>query len=127
MTPPSTRGVQTLTIPARMPGLNELIGAALTHRGSYGTIKKKWGRTIGLLAYAQGFKRLEAPAHFEFEFGETTRRRDPDGLVGGALKVFFDGLQEAGLLVNDNWEWVLSFVATWKVSEKAYVKVTVRT
>lgn len=118
---------QTLTIPARMPGLNDLIGAALAHRGSYGTMKKKWGRTIALLAHAQGFKRLESPAHFEFEFGEPTRRRDPDGFVGGALKVFFDGLQEAGILENDNWEWVLSFVATWRVSKEPYVKVMVRT
>ena len=117
---------QTLTIPARMPGLNELIGAANNNRHAYNSMKRRWGATIRLLASAQGFKPITAPVHFEYEFGETSRRRDPSNVVSAAIKLCEDGLQEAGLLPNDNWEWVLSFVATWRVSDKAYVKVTVR-
>lgn len=116
---------QTLTIPARMPGLNELT-ANNTHRYAYGKMKARWGRTIALLARAQGFRPITGPVHFEYEFGEPTRRRDPSNIAAGGIKIIEDALQEAGLLPNDNWEWVLSFVATWKVSDKAYVKVTVR-
>lgn len=116
---------QTLTIPARMPGLNELIEGAATNRFKYRTIKQRWGATVRLLARAQGFQPITTPVHFEYEFGEPTKRRDPSNVVSGAMKVLEDALQEAGLLPNDNWEWVLSFTATWKVSKEPYVKVTV--
>jgi hypothetical protein len=118
---------RTLTIPARMPGLNELIESAAIHRLRYRSMKQKWGRTVSLLARAQGFSPITEPSHFEYEFGEPTRRRDPSNVAAGGIKILEDALQEAGLLPNDNWEWVLSFVATWKVSKDPYVKVTVRT
>lgn len=118
---------QTLTIPARMPGLNELIDAMNRNRHAYNRMKKKWGNLVAMLARAQGFQPIVSPVHFEYEFGEPNRRRDPDNIFGGCSKIFCDALVEAGLLPDDGWEWVLSFVATWKVSEKAYVKVTVRT
>lgn len=117
---------QTLTIPARMPGLNELIGAANNNRHAYNAMKRRWGATVRLLASAQGFKPITSPVHFEYEFGEPNRRRDPDNIFGGCAKILLDALQESGLLPGDGWEWVLSFVATWRVSDKAYVKVTVR-
>ncbi len=131
------RTVQTLTIPARMPGLNDLlrakmqIGEGVSAKGKrwngYAAMKRKYGNLVALCARSQGFQPITEPCHFEYEFGEPKRNRDPSGLVSGGIKLIEDGLQEAGLLQNDNWEWVLSFVATWRVSKEPYVKVTVRT
>jgi hypothetical protein len=135
--PATAPTVQTLIIRARMPGLNDLLrakmqlGAKTSASGKrwngYAAMKRKYGSLVSVCAYAQGFMPITEPVHFEYEFGEPTRQRDPSNLVAGGVKAIEDGLQEAGLLPNDNWEWVLSFVATWKVSKEPYVKVTVRT
>lgn len=110
-----------------MPGLNEVIDASKSHWGSYAKMKASWGRTVALYARAQGFERIEAPSHFEWEFVENSRRRDPSNIAAGAIKIVEDALQEAGLLKNDNWEWVLSFACVFKVDKKAPgVRLTVR-
>lgn len=117
---------RTLTIPARLPGLNEIIDAAAVNRFVYRKMKNKWGQTVMLLARAQGFPPITEPAHFEYEFGEPNRRRDPSNIAAGGIKIIEDALQDAELLPNDSWNWVLSFTAVWTKSETPFVKVTVR-
>lgn len=110
-----------------MPGLNELLTAALNNRHTYGSMKKKWGGVVALYARSQGFMPIGGPAHFEIECVEPNRRRDPDNLVGGAQKVIFDALQEANLLENDGWEHVLSISSSWRVDKgRCGVQLTVR-
>lgn len=119
--------IQTLWIPVRMPGMNEILGASNSSRFAYGAMKKKWGQTVGLFARMQGFKPIGGPAHFEFECREPNRLRDPDNFASGAQKIILDALQEAKLLENDGWEHVLSLMVTWKVDKKAPgVHLTVR-
>ena len=118
---------RTLWIPMPMPNLNDLLAAALSHRTVYGKLKRKWGGVVSLYARSQGFAAIDGPAHFEIEFVEPNRRRDPDGLVAGGTKIVFDALQEAGLLANDGWEHVLSILPTWRVDKAAPgVRLTVR-
>ncbi len=109
-----------------MPGMNEIIALAKRSHYSYNAEKRKWAKVIQLYALEQGFQPITEPAFFEFEHLEPNRRRDPDNLAGGAQKLAFDALQDAGLLRNDGWEHVLGISHTWKVSEEVGVKLTVR-
>jgi hypothetical protein len=120
---------QTLFIPGPLPGLNEIIDAkARTSKtagsggrrwDAYSDMKRALGVKVMLVARARGFKKIEKPAIFMFEFLEPNRRRDPDNFVSGGKKVIFDALQEAGLLENDNWEWVKGFPCSWRVDKLA--------
>ncbi len=118
---------RTLVIRQRMPNLNDVIEKCKTHWSSYGVFKKKWAQTVTLYAREQQFPAIAEPAFFEFEFGEPNRRRDPDNFTGGAQKIIFDALQDAGLLKNDGWEQVLGISHTWRVVDtQAFVRLTVR-
>lgn len=114
-------------VPMQMPNLNDVIEACKTHYAVYAKLKRKWGSTVALCARAGGFTRIQHPAHFSFEFREPDRRRDPDNLIAGGLKVIFDAMQDAGLLHNDGWNDVLSITTSWRVDkERPGVMLTVR-
>src|SRR5512139_442853 len=113
-----------LWIPARMPGLNELVGE---NPYVYNKAKQKWSHVIGILARAQRFEPVTSPAHFVYEFVEPDRKRDPSNFCFAAAKFIEDALQVAGLLKNDGWKHVSSFAFTWKVGNPSGVKVRVTT
>src|SRR4051812_11593330 len=100
------RMISTLWIPLPMPGRNEQERAARSHWSVAAKLKTKWAQIVKLYANSQRFPVITGPAHFEFEFVEPNRKRDPDNVVGGGTKVIFDALQEAKLLANDGWEHV---------------------
>jgi Holliday junction resolvase RusA-like endonuclease len=129
--------VRTLFIPSPLPNLNDLIEAAAhsfrtrtgkTIRGvKYRELKKSWAGIIALHARQQNFDPLMGPAHFDFEWLEPTRRRDPDNFVSGGMKLIFDALQEAGLMQNDGWNQIMSMTHTWRVEKSTPgVRITVR-
>ena len=109
-----------------MPGTNQLLGNALTNRGKYAREKRKWQTVVQLYAKEQDFQPITEPAHFEFEFLEPNRRRNPDNLCLGPIKVLLDALVYAKLLKNDGWDEIASFVCTWKVDKQPGVRLTVR-
>lgn len=129
---------RSLWIPLPLPNLNDLIKEATdtirTKSGQvlrgvhYANMKRHWAGVVRIHAHAQHFDPIAGPAHYEIEFVEPNRRRDPDGLVAGGLKIIFDALQEAGLMQNDGWANVLSISPTWRVDKtKPGVRLTVRT
>jgi hypothetical protein len=117
------------------PNLNDIIRAKgnikKTPGGkrwdAYQAMKQKWGWVVSSYASAQGFARIDKPSHFEFEFIEPNRKRDPDGVASGAMKLILDGLQASMLLKNDNAEWVLSLLCTFKYQKEGVgVMLTVK-
>lgn len=116
-------------IPAVLPGMNEVIAECGKSPHAYGRMKKKWGMVVGLCARGAGFPRIDGPRHFEFEFVEPNRKRDPDNIAGAAQKILFDALQEASLLPKDSWDYVTSIAHTFRVAkpgEKVGIRLTVR-
>lgn len=65
-----------------------------------------------------------APAQFEFEWHEKTRRRDKDN-VAFAKKFILDALQIGGWLRNDNNNFVISFTDTFVYDKEQKVVVTI--
>lgn len=123
---------QELWIPGPLPGLNELLDARMRtglakggkRWNAYSKLKKAWGARIGLQARSQGFRPVRS-GQFEYVIHEPNKRRDPSNIVGGAVKLIEDGLQEAKLLEGDGWKNVLSYRLEWEVSDKPGVMVRV--
>ena len=104
-----------LRIPGRLPGLNELLAGKASQKNgwnAYNALKQRWYGQIRMLAQAA---RIEAigPGYFTLVFSEPDRRRDPDNLAGGGIKLIFDSLVGAGVMKGDSWAHVLGFVSYW--------------
>lgn len=102
-------------IPGRLPGLNELLSSKSSQQGNwnaYNDTKRRWYGLIKLLAQAN---RLEpvGPGYWTFLFCEENRRRDPDNVVSGGVKLLFDSLVGAGVMKGDSWAHVLGYVGYW--------------
>lgn len=104
-----------LFVRGRLPGLNELLAGSRNAKGgwnAYNEQKQRWYGQIRLLCQA---KRVETvgPGHFTFLFIEPDRRRDPDNVVAGGVKLLFDSLVGAGVMKGDSWAHVLGFCGFW--------------
>ena len=92
-----------LTLSFGLPGLNQIISAAKSHRMAYATMKKKYTALISgeLLANEcvpiQPYKAIRV----RFLWGEPKQhRRDPDNIMAGQ-KMFIDSMVQVGIIEND--------------------------
>ena len=107
-----------ICISGRLPGLNEMIGAAKGTGGRgarYSKMKRDWTEVCALLAKARHIPRM-ARVFLEFKWTEPApskhaRTRDPDNVAAGR-KFILDGLVNAGVIDDDN----LAHVAGWRDS-----------
>ena len=93
----------TLTIPGRLPGLNEYTSAQRTNRYLAAKFKRDTQALIGWAIKRQlpGL-RIERPVTITYVWFEPNRRRDKDN-VAFAKKFVQDALVEIGVLSNDGW------------------------
>lgn len=122
--------VRRLTIPGRLPGLNEIIADARTIRvgvtktgrryefNRYQEVLKKWKQHIAKQALHQTFRPVEEPSWFTFLLFEPHRKRDPDNICSGARKIVLDALQDLGLLPGDDWRWIKGLASYWEVDKE---------
>lgn len=118
--------MQRFVIPARLPGLNELIEQRARSPHLYRKTKERYGGIVALAARGAGLKPFVSPVAFAFHFMERDRRRDPDNIASAAMKICLDALQELGVLPGDGWKWVTGISLTWGVSKTPGVVVTMR-
>lgn len=105
-----------LTIPGRLPGLNEYTAANRTspHKGA--KMKQESQHTIMWHIRAQLHKlRFEKPVFLLFTFYEQDRRRDRDNVSSYARKVIQDALVKAGTLADDGWDNVTGYLDRFEV------------
>ena len=95
-----------------LPTLNEHDNANRSNRFSGAGMKKKATSNCALYikkAMSEGFEFNELPAELQFDWYCKNRRIDPDNRAF-SRKYIFDGMQQAGLIKNDNWK----FTTGWK-------------
>lgn len=104
-----------LWVPSRLPGLNDLLNAKGTTKGSwngYNAQKCVWYGQVALLCRAKSIQRQE-PGYGTFLFAEPNMKRDPDNIVAGGVKLLLDSLVGADVLPGDGWRDNLGFAGYW--------------
>jgi Holliday junction resolvase RusA-like endonuclease len=92
------------TIPGRLPGMNDFIGAMNTNRWKGADLKRKETRRCAMAVV--GLSPIRKPVTLSIVWIEANRRRDIDNIAAGGTKVLLDGLVSAGILPSDGRKWV---------------------
>lgn len=108
-----------ITIPGRLPGMNEYIEACREHRMRGAAVKKAAQEQCAwamMDAKRKGvhFDRCDA----QITWYEKNSRRDPDNISGFGRKVIFDALQQMGIIDNDGRKQIVSITEFWKIDRQ---------
>lgn len=114
-----------LTIPGRLPGLNEYTDTCRTNPQKGNRMKQDAQTAIMWQIMAQMRRyRFQGPVFLLFTFYERDRRRDKDNVSSFARKVIQDALVKAGTLEDDGWNHVTGYLDRFEVdSEKPRIVV----
>lgn len=108
-----------LTIPGRLPGMNEYTAACRTapHKGA--RMKQEAQETAMWQIMAQ-LRRVKftRPVFLLYTFYEKDKRRDKDNVSGFAHKVIQDALVKCGTLQDDGWDQVTGYLDRFEVDRK---------
>lgn len=103
-----------LTIPGRLPGMNEIVAAAKSHPKQYSGMKRKHTQDVAILARSlPHMERVDVQITWICE----NKRRDQDNISGGGTKFVLDGLQAAGVIDNDGWKQINSITHKFAVDK----------
>lgn len=107
----NSKRLQALVIDGALPGLNDYISAERTNRYRGAAVKKQWTDVVAAAAkkWLAPIPEHCFPVTFRFQWHEQNRRRDKDNVSAFGRKVILDGLVQAGILPNDNWNYVEGF------------------
>lgn len=109
----------TLTIPGRLPGLNEYTDACRTNPRAGARMKQDAQEAIMWQILSQIRRcKFERPVFLLFTFYEQDRRRDRDNVSSFARKVIQDALVKCGTLQDDGWDYVTGYLDKFDVDKK---------
>lgn len=109
----------TLTIPGRLPGLNEYIAAERTNRHAAAKMKREAQQAVEWCVRSQlRGVRFERPVRMAYRWFERDRKRDKDNVSAFGRKVIQDALVRVGVLKNDNWAYIEGFADEFAVDKK---------
>lgn len=115
----------TFFLPWKLPGLNDYIAAERIHRQVAAKMKKEWTDRIEEFLRLKRVKKIKNPVSISIEWHEENARRDPDNIIF-AKKFIFDGMKNAGVIINDNQKYILAIEESWVITpKKAGVRVSV--
>ena len=108
-----------IVIPHELMDLNKFINLQRGNR--YGGAKAKKDQTNLCTMYikramANGLKVKQYPITIRFKWVMPNRRKDKDN-IAFAKKFILDGMQDAGLIVNDGWKEIDGFEDTFEVDK----------
>lgn len=114
-----------LTIPGRLPGLNEYTETTRRNRYQGAQMKKTSQHTVLWCIKSQLRNRpIKKPVFLLFTFYERDRRRDHDNVSSFARKVIQDALVTAGVLHDDGWNYITGYLDQFQVDAK-HPRITV--
>lgn len=107
-----------LTIPGRLPGLNEYTKACRTNPNAGNQMKRQSQEAVMWQIIAQLHRmKITKPVFMLFTFYEQDRRRDRDNVSSFARKVIQDALVKTGTLQDDGWDQVTGYLDRFKVDK----------
>uniref|UniRef100_A0A6M3IZV9 Uncharacterized protein n=1 Tax=viral metagenome TaxID=1070528 RepID=A0A6M3IZV9_9ZZZZ len=119
--------VQTFVFEGELPSMNEILDAKRTvaknsRWNRYNEWKQAWTERIISQAQLQLLDPIEAyPARLSYTVYAANRKKDPDNLISGTVKIIQDALQHAGVLEGDGWKYVVGEDGTTGDAPKFFV------
>ena len=118
--------MNTFTVKAKLPSLNEFISAMNNHRYNGYRFKQEIEELIGWeirQALTKGtLKPTTKPCKVNFYWHEKTAKRDCDN-IASAKKFLLDAMQKQGIIQNDNQRYIRGFTDTFVKDTVDYVIV----
>jgi hypothetical protein len=111
-----------LWVAGPLPSLNDWIAAAKGSGGrgaGYARLKRQWTETVWALAKQARLPRFVRPVQLVFLWRERDKRRDKDNVAAGGRKPIMDGLVDAGVLLDDDWNGVDSWIDQFAIDAAA--------
>lgn len=108
-----------LTIPGRLPGLNDYTDASRSGKMQSARMKRDAQATVmwHIKSQLRGVT-IEHPVHLSFTWFEPDRRRDRDNISSFGRKIIQDALVSCGVLYDDGWDYVISYADDFAVDAK---------
>lgn len=117
-------------IPARLPGLNELISANRANRYKGAALKKETDTLIcfSIRAAVRSGEcwPVTLPAAVHLHFQERNRRRDLDNIFSGS-KFILDAMKAEGIIRDDSQRYVRILAYSFEVGDTDEITVTITT
>jgi Holliday junction resolvase RusA-like endonuclease len=116
---------QTIIIPGRLPGMNEVNAMAKSGRGHYQPYaieKQKAHLMICLECKRQKItpcKRINLIITWYCK----DKRRDKDNIIAGGTKLIMDSLQHAGIIKNDGWAEIGDITHKFEIDKNERIKI----
>jgi len=102
-----------MTIPGRLPGLNEMINTARTNRYKAAEEKKEFTKLCSYYSKIYHIPPVQKPICIDVTWIEKNKKRDLDNISCG-IKYILDGLQDSGVIGGDGWKFVYGIVHHFK-------------
>lgn len=119
ITVPGNKTPHVLTIPGRLPGLNEYTTACRSNPHKGNEMKRDAQTAIMWQIKAQLRScKFKGPVFLLFTFCEQDRRRDKDNVSSFARKVIQDALVKCGTLADDGWGHVTGYLDRFCVDKE---------
>ena len=111
-----------ITIPLKMPSLNEYINECKRNRFAGAKMKKRYQQDIGW--FLKQMPRYEEPVKLHFTWVEKNHMRDLDN-IHWAKKFILDAMVECGKLIDDSQKYVKGFTDDFIIGDEYKVIVTI--
>lgn len=107
-----------LTIPGRLPGLNEYTSACRTNYITGAKMKQESQELVRWAIIATLRRvRFTNPVFLLFTFYERDKRRDRDNVASYARKVIQDALVKSGTIKDDGWDYITGYLDRFEVDK----------
>ena len=122
--------IQRMTIPGRLPGLNEYTRACRAHPMAGAKMKREAQDAVLWCARAARLRPHGGPVRVRYQFFEAPARkgarlRDKSNIASFAVKVIEDALVEAGLIPDDGWDEVAGYSCEFARTSDPRIVVTI--
>ena len=112
-----------------LPSLNDLLSEMGRHPMAYNRLKKKLEQVVitSIRRDLDGYKATKR-VRLYILWGEKKKgvKRDFDNITGGGSKVINDALVKAGVIKDDNPQWLLPTKSEFVYTDKPYIEVQIR-
>ena len=114
----ANRGIYRVTIPGRMPSLNEYIDAERKNRFVAAQMKSEKQYLAGLyIRKALPGVHIDVPVYIHYHWFEPNKRRDKSNACAFGRKVIEDALVQQHVLRDDGWDEIVGFVDHFAVDK----------